>query len=77
MKLWLLSNTDDKGAVYDAYNGFVIAANSEAVAREIANENAADEGRIWENPKLSSCELIGNSIGNRSDGIILSDFHAG
>jgi hypothetical protein len=76
MKLWLLTNEDADGAVYDVYNGFVIAAESEEIAREIANESPGDEGSIWENPKLSSCELIGISE-TLSEGIVLSDFHHG
>jgi len=77
VKLWRLSNEDANGIYYDAYNGFVIAAESEEIAREIANEDPGAEGSIWENPQLSSCLYIGEAADHVVEGVVLSDFHAG
>lgn len=47
-------------------------------ARQIANNAAADEGTIWEDPKTSKCTQIGTYTGPRRRAhIVLSDFSAG
>ena len=70
MKLWLLRPVDKLPAKdnpweawYDSAFGFVVRADSENAARQIANDNAGDEnaGRCydcetpWLNAKYSSC----------------------
>lgn len=52
---------------YDEVSGMVIAAENEAAARRIAQENCGDEGgawgdpNFWLNPEKTDCELIGTS----------------
>ena len=56
MKLFLLKRTD--GADYDEHDAKVIRAKSEKQAREIANENTGDEGKIWGDKKEVTCEIV-------------------
>lgn len=75
MKLWLLTafNADDLG--YDTNRGFVIRGVSEAHARALAANSAADEGvDVWENPHKSLCVEL--SV-EGDVGIVISDFYAG
>ena len=76
MKLWILrpvatldSNDNPWGSWYDKYfriimiSGFVVRAETEEDARNIAHKNAGDENKgekePWRNPKYSTCiELI-------------------
>ncbi len=66
---------------WDEVLGFVIVAESEEVAREIASTSAVCEGaRTWTDPARSECEMIGyatraeSNMGNR---IVLRSFKAG
>jgi len=70
MKLFLLKRNFP--VRYDENDGFVIRAENEFDARCIANENHADEGRIWDCEASVSCQEI-NINGNK--GIILADFY--
>lgn len=77
MKLFLLKPIDegDKIFWYDCNHGFVIRAESEGEAREIASKNHADEGsEVWLNTERVSCEKITNE---GEPGIVLCDFVAG
>ena len=73
MNLWLLRKLDD-ALLYDANYGFVIRAENEVAARDLANSQASDEGKIWDDPAASSCELLDH---DGSRGIVLTDFNAG
>jgi hypothetical protein len=77
MKLWLLTNLCADGLVFDAYMGHVIQAESEEVARAIANDEPGGEGTIWEDPKRSSCVLLGEAEDKTFEGQVLSDYNAG
>lgn len=56
------------GCGWDEVQGFVIAAESETQAREIASSRAEDEGRIvWQ---TAPCELIGTT-GSLPEGVVL------
>ena len=69
---------------YDKCFGFVISAQSEKRAREIAQENAGDEERDtflsqkvsdtttpWLDPKYSTCEILKPED---QEGVIMMDF---
>ena len=77
MKLWTLDLNEEFHG-YDRCYGFVIRAETEEKAREIAHENGGDENRDncypWLNPKSSTCEEL-TVIGK--EGIILKYFNAG
>lgn len=78
MKLYLIENISENRHYYDAYRGFVIAANSETEARKIANECPGDEGSIWEDCEKVSCKEIGEYTGELTEPmIVLYDFNAG
>lgn len=59
MKLWMLEPTDvpdNPHCVYDCVTFFVVRAANESVARQLASEEAKDEGAdCWLNPKWSTC----------------------
>jgi hypothetical protein len=85
MKLWILKANEDLSGEddpwdpwYDKSHGFVIRAEDETRAREIAQENGGDESEYGQTPwlqsKLSSCiELMGDG----DEGVIIVDFKAG
>lgn len=70
MKIYLLSR-DDYG--YDEYSSKVVIAKNEERARELANDNTGDEGRIWTNSDLVFCNLVGT----KTEGVLLGAFNAG
>jgi len=75
MKLWVLNNIDEGHPIYNSYEGFVIRAQTEKAARQLAALVASDEGPdAWFNEKKSTCVQL--KVGGKED-IILSDFHAG
>ena len=55
MKLFLLIYDDYS---WDEYDRKLIRAKNEDHAREIANTNTGDEGRIWTDKKLVQCEIV-------------------
>jgi hypothetical protein len=73
MKLFLLKR-DGSDIGYDQYDSFVIIAKNEEEARNIADNSCGDEGRIWNNKDLVSCDII---LPKGSSGIISSSFNAG
>lgn len=74
MKLWLLKRESKFGPMYDVNNGFVIRAESEAQARNIASDHHGDEGiGFWLTDKATCEELLPEG----DVGIILQDFNAG
>ena len=73
VNVYLLERAGDIG--YDEAAGFVVAASTEADAREQAAERAGNEGGdTWLMPSLSTCEAIGPA---RQSGVILRSFRAG
>lgn len=61
--------------VYDCASGFIVEAESEIAAREIAANACGDEGtNAWLSPALSTCEELKP---DGTSGIIMRDFHAG
>lgn len=77
LQLWLLEANEWHG--YDTYQGFVICAETEAEARLVASNKAADEGpSVWTDPKHSTAEVIAyTTCYAHDDPIVLADFHAG
>ena len=73
MALWLLKRKDAVG--YDEAAGFVISADDETSAREIASGNGGDENRsLWLDSGYVSCR----EITKREDsGVILRDYKHG
>jgi len=74
MKLWKLTRERQR-PIYDSNHGFVVRAGTEADARQIASDAAADEGpEVWRSAAQSECvELLPDGI----RGVILRDFNAG
>ena len=81
MKLWLLDSLHVKGSPtwsrYDVCDGFMVRAETEQQAREIAKEATAGESwdeNPWLNPALTSCEQV---FIDGEPGIVMSSFRAG
>ena len=78
MKLWLITQTESGG--YDTYDAAVVAAETEAAARNI---NPSDDwGRKWSLSWASSpdnvvASYIGEAKEGTEEGIILASFNAG
>jgi hypothetical protein len=70
MKVWVLK-TKSKHVGYDEYDAHVVVAETEGEARALCPW--ADEGGIWIDRELSSCEELVPSHA----GVILSSFNAG
>lgn len=76
MKLYLLTRNDKTG--YDEYLGYVIAADTETQARDIAAANAADEGaEVWNSQLDCNVTLLALNSTKREAGIVLDSFNAG
>lgn len=75
MYLFLLTR---ERAMYDEARGFVICAESEEAARQIAHEHGSDEAceDVSEWHTSAKCQIIGEPLGV-SRGVILRDFVAG
>lgn len=58
---------------YDEYKAKVILASNVPEARKIANTRVVDEGKIWEDPRKTSCEKVSLDY----PGVILEAFKAG
>jgi hypothetical protein len=85
MKLWLLRPRDDLPdqddpwwSRHDKVHGFVVRAQTEQQARDIAHRNAQGENRSpalteapWLDPKYSTCQLLLPDVG--VEGIIIRD----
>jgi hypothetical protein len=62
---------------YDTYDAMVIAASSAKRARQLANEETGDEGKIWADANMVSCEMIGRACSSVVEGRIIGSFNAG
>lgn len=56
--IYLLWRPDRPNFDYDSYDSKVVVAPSEQRAREIANGEVGDEGRIWDDPTKVSCRVL-------------------
>lgn len=86
MKLWLLRPRDDLSDQddpwwkrHDKAHGFVVRAETEQQAREIAHQQAGAENRTsaltdapWLDPKYSTCKQLLPDVG--MEGVIVRDF---
>jgi len=59
---------------WDEYVEKLVAANSPERAREIANENTGDEGKIWTDATMVTCEELKLPS---DEGAIIESFNAG
>ena len=74
-KLYLVNRTIGYLPDYDVYGGFVISADSEQEARDIASSASADEGGdVWQDPQLEF-KVIADTT-TEPTGIVLGDFNA-
>jgi hypothetical protein len=71
MNIYLLSNTAWDGG-YDQIRSMVAIAHSEAQARELANENAFEEGEIWATSAVA-CLQVGIAMPDDKEPRILID----
>ncbi len=75
MKIFLLEcipDTEPWKPAYDRVHSFVIRAENEMHAREIASRNRGDEGPVaWLNPEFSTCNEI---LPTGKASVIASDF---
>ncbi len=70
MQLWLIKSRLEVD--YDCYNGFVIRAETEIAARQIASRKACREGAVfWIDSRKSTCSVL--EITGEAQ-VILSDF---
>jgi hypothetical protein len=74
MKLWLLRPADPDFHGWDVSSGFVVRAEDERQARELASLEAGDEGpNFWTSDKSRCVELERPGM----PGVLLRDFNAG
>lgn len=69
MKIYLLER---KECSYDEYGLKVIVAKNEARARELANEQVGDEGRIWTDASQVTC----TKVDTKKEMVVAAEFHA-
>jgi len=76
MNLYLISQ--DENDDYDTYDGMVVAAENEAIARNITPTKSGFETNSWcSSPDKVEVKLIGRAVKGTVSGIILSSFNAG
>lgn len=76
MLIWLVKQVNQPS--YDEVAGFVIRADTEKRAREIASDNGLCEGRhTWKEPLLSTCTIIGVANIYDPEAMLLRDFRPG
>ncbi len=71
MKVYILRIIGIAG--YDEYDAKVVVAENKIRARELANAKYGDEGEIWQNEEMVSC----NKIDKQKEGVVLASFNAG
>jgi len=83
MIVWVLKPRDDLEDEespwvkwYDKYFGFVIEAETEEEARQVAKETAWKTDEAWVDEELSTCVPIDEYVKDMDDKIIMSDFHS-
>lgn len=70
MKIYLLER---KECGWDEYDAKVVIAKNEQRAREIANENVGDEGKLWTDTSQVTCKIVEVKV----EGEVLGSFRAG
>lgn len=60
MNIYVLEQIEE--SFYREVEGQVIVAESETIARNLANKHALAEGTIWEDIESVSCKLVSLSI---------------
>lgn len=79
MKLWLISQDENRG--YDTYDSAVVAAETEADARNIhpgRSEGWGDYFPTWSSsPDKVTARYIGEAMPGTEPGVILASFNAG
>lgn len=74
MKLYLLRPVKPWEPGYDKAAGFIVRAKTARQARDLASNDAGDEGPgVWLNPKDTTCEIV-TAAGAIS--VLIRDFHA-
>lgn len=74
--LWLVRNFTVRG--YDTYDGFVVAAETEEIARQCLPSERSKIGRDWCHPNNVIVEWIGVTDRDLPDGtVILASFNPG
>lgn len=77
MKLWLLKKINAKFQ-YDEVVSFVIAAESEMSARDIADENAGGEGDdFWTNANCTLAIMIAPESIFEEERLVIREINAG
>ncbi len=72
MKLWLLRPVDDWEPWYDKAFGFVVRAETEGRARELASADAGNEGAgVWLNADETTCEELSD---DGPEAVVIQDF---
>ncbi len=74
MRLYLVERNDADN-VWDEYAAFLIAANSEEDARQIANHE--NGGGKWVDDKFAKCRHVGEATSAIERGVVYSDFKHG
>jgi hypothetical protein len=78
MKLWKLYGIKDSGFdwAWDTHFGFVIRAETEERARQLASEAVywCENGAAWLDPDFTTCEEI---TGEGEEEVVLKDYNAG
>lgn len=72
MNIYLVKSIENVD--WDDYAGFVVVATDEKGARVLCSEE--DPDGIWEDPRLSSCDLLGTAIKNTAK-ILMEDYKSG
>ena len=77
MKLWLISQKVYGG--YDTYDSEVVAAETEAAARETPPRGPDDGEAVssWAEPAFCKVEYLGEAKPGTEAGVICACFHAG
>lgn len=77
MKLWLLTQTDNRG--YDTYDACIVAEDTEEKAKQIHPSFSGDWGSgTWANsPESVKVSIIGTAKKGTTAGVILASFNAG
>ncbi len=74
LNIFLLNRTKEVRSTQEPVNAFVIAANNEKSARQIAAGKAADErAETWFNMDESTCVRVGRAASRVKAGVILCD----
>lgn len=74
MKLYYIRPIRDWTPWYDTADGFIVRAESEEEARQLASSDAGCEGeKVWLDPKETVCEVLSDAGKSK---IIIRSFHA-